>query len=299
MMSVWQTATLAGGALGLGVALIVMRFLRADPELSGALDRLAGPPSDVVSERYIDDSTFSSRLGTRLYPRIRGMKWLKIPVTDLDLLRRSVPEFLGDKVLAAAVGLGLIPLLMAILALGGTTLPFTVPAFPSIALAAALFMVPDIGVRKSAVSAREEFGRALTSYIDLVALCRNNGIGTTQSLERAAVVADTWVFQRIAWELDQSVLSGESPWDALTKMSIRLDLPDLTTLADSMRMTGDHGASVYATLREQSKSMRNALLAKDQGEAGSATQKLSVPLALLTLVFLVMMTYPAVAGLAA
>ena len=104
--------------------------------------------------------------------------------------------------------------LAACLAVLGQALPVPVPVLAALLLAAALWFVPDIGVHRDAVAARQEFACGVAAYIDLTALQLAGGAGTTQGLEEAARVGDSWVFARLREELGAAALAGRTPWTA-------------------------------------------------------------------------------------
>ncbi len=297
-MSTLQAAIVVGILFGGGIFLVLLRFLPAHPDLADAMTRLRGPDAERRIDTGPADASKITAIGTWLFPHIAGRPWLRIPTSDLSLLRRSVPRFLGEKAFAATVGVVIFPALTVLAAILGHTPPLALPLFASLLLGAAMSFMPDLEVRRDAIKAREEFGRALGAYIDLVAFCRKASLGSTQSLERAAGVGDSWVFVRLSEELDRAALSGHAPWDALSQLAHELDLPALDDLADIMRLTGNEGVSVYDTLRARSASLRNAILSKEQAAAGSATERLGAPLGVLGLVVLLMITVPAVIRMA-
>ena len=118
-------------------------------------------------------------------------------------------------------------------------------------------------------AAREEFARATSAYIDLTALERAAGAGATQALEQAATVGDSWVFVRLREQLIRARLSGTPPLEGLHELSTELALPELSDLADIMRLSGEEGAAVYKTLRARSASMRAAMMNAAEGQPGT------------------------------
>lgn len=118
-----------------------------------------------------------------------------------------------------------------------------------------------------------------------------------QSLERAAAVGDSWVFRRLDEELMRAQRSGQAPWDTLTRISGELELPDLADLADIMTLTGEQGASVAVTLSARASALRNAQLSDELGKAGSATEKIQAPLAVLGIIFMAMLFIPALSNI--
>ena len=167
------------------------------------------------------------------------------------------------------------------------------PVLASLALGVGLSFLPDYNVRSDAAAARVEFARALSAYVDMVALERNAGSGPRQALEAAATTGDSWVFRRLAEELARSRWSGVPPWDALTTLADDLGLPELGEVSDIMRLSGEEGAAVYPTLRARSASMRAALTAAELAKANAAGERLSMPVAVLALIFLILLAVPA------
>jgi pilus assembly protein TadC len=296
-------ALLAGGTAGLGVTLVVRELLPAQPALAAALDRLAPPPpartADAKAVQPGDDdpartSGLETRVGLAVQRHLDSLPMLRVPTRDLMLLRLPVHRWLGQKVLMGLLGL-LFPALFTLVAAAmGYALPVALPALGGLALGALLFLVPDVEVARKAAAARQEFARATGAYLDLTALERAAGAGATQALEQAATVGDSWVFVRLREELARARLSGTPPWDGLHALSAELALPELSDLADIMRLSGEQGAAVADTLRARSRGLRAALLTKEQTRANTDSERMVIPVALLGLIFLVILGAPAI-----
>ena len=175
----------------------------------------------------------------------------------------------------------------------GVPMPIGIPVVGSLLLAVVLSFIPDYNVRDNARKARAEFTYVLGSYMDLVAMERRAGTSPRQALEDAAEVADSWVFQRLAEELTHSRLSGVAPWDRLGALGERYMVTELTELGHIMRIAGTESAGVYETLKQRSKAMRKAHLARELTAANETSTKRSAPIALLGLVFLALLVVPA------
>lgn len=297
-MSITTQAALLGLILCLGLICLVLRFAPARASLKEAMTHLTGEGAHLqINTPTTDYSDFRSRVGTRLYPHTIDIDWIKIPTTDLAVLRMSVPRFLGEKALTALIGLALPPIAHTLLITAGISIPWSLPVIGSLALAAALFFAPDLEIKNKANAAREEFARSLGAYIEFVVLNRTGGVGAVQSLERAAAVGDSWVFRRIDEELQKAQRTGRAPWGQLERLATDLDLPDLADLVDIMTLTGEHGASVSETLSANASSLRNAILSKELGKAGSATEKLHAPLATLGIIFMALLTVAAIGNI--
>ena len=295
-------AVLLGATGGLGVTLIVRELLPSHPQLAAALDRLAPPrvgaDAAVVHEPAAADGSHTGglehRVGIWAQRYLADVPFVRVPTTELLLLRIPVARHLGQKVLMALLGLLFPAVFVLLTAAAGARLPIALPAVSALVLAAVLFVVPDLDVARKAVAAREEFARATSAYLDLTALERAAGAGATQSLEQAATVGDSWVFVRLREQLVRARLSGRPPWDGLHELSTELGLPELTDLADIMRLSGEEGAAVADTLRARSRGLRAALLTKEQTRANEESERMVIPVALLGLIFLVILGAPAI-----
>ena len=84
------------------------------------------------------------------------------------------------------------------------------------------------------------------------------------------------------------VRRGAAPSGSPTLM-----VPELGDVADIMRLSGEDGAAVYATLRARATSLRTALLNADTARSNAASEHMVVPVALLGLTFMVLLGFPA------
>ena len=287
-----QLALLGGVLLAGGLVLLVSRLAPARPDLADALDRLSPDPHRTALPvvEGVSAADRVGRWGVRLFP---ALVWGRAPVQQLALLRISTIRFYGEKLLFALIGLVMVPVLSVLLTVVGWRLPVVVPVLVTLGLAVGMFFLPDYNVRDDAKRARTEFARALGAYADLVALERNAGSGPRQALEVAAGVGDSWVFRRIREELAFSSWSGEQPWQALRRMSQELGVPELGDLADIVRLSGEEGAQIYTQLRARSASMRAAMLTDEITYANTVGEKLSIPMSILGVIFLIILIAPA------
>jgi Flp pilus assembly protein TadB len=285
---------IAGGALiGLGLALLVWRLTPADPDLGQALARLSPEYARRRSEAVPAPVDARDRLGLWAMRTLPAGTWARVPRPELAILRIPASRFYGEKLLYAAVGLAVPPLLTGFFTLLGLTFPAVVPAGATAGFAALMFFLPDYNARDEAKKARVEFTRALGAYIDLVALERNSGSGSRQAMEIAAQVGDSWVFRRLGEELARSRWSGQAPWEALHALAAELRLPELDDLADIMRLSGEEGAQVYTQLRARSASMRAAMLGAELSTANEVGERMSIPMSLLGVIFMALLIAPA------
>ena len=289
-----QLLILSGLLAGSGLALFATRLVPAQPDLANALDRLA--PS-VRPRNAVEADTTPTNLAGKM--GVRAMRWLPsgvwgpVPIRELRLLRRPVAVFYGQKLLYSLAALAIVPVLGWLLSLS-LPIPWPISAAAGVVGAIGMWFAPNYDVRVEAKAARAEFTRSLGAYVDLVALERNAGAGSRQALENAAEIGDSWVFQRLREELGRSRWSGQAPWDALTSLADELGLPDLADLADIMRLSGEEGAQVYATLRARSTALRSALLAVETTKANEVNERIAIPGNLLAMIFIAIMLGPAI-----
>lgn len=295
MITGLQLALTGGGLIGLGLALLVWRLAPAHPELADVLSRTSHQAARrrrlIEEDQTGRQQSTQERVGLWSMRRLPGGLWNQTPTKELALLRIPVQQHYGRKVLQGLLGLVLLPLLTLFFAALGFSLPVLVPTAGSLVLAALLFLSPDAEVRTKAKRARAEFTRALSAYLDLVALERNSGSGARQAMEVAATTGDSWVFQRISEALARSRWEGQAPWDALHALSEELGLPELDDLADIMRLSGE-GAQVYSNLRARSASLRGAMLNEELAKANATNQRMRIPQSLLGVVFIGLLIGP-------
>ena len=289
-----QLVIASGALVGLGVALLIWRLVPAEPDLRDALDRLSPNHSrrtPATASTAAADTT--ERLGLWGIKTLPAGMWARTPTRELAILRKPLSRFYGEKILYALLGLVIPPLLTMLFNTFDAGLPLFVPVFASIALAAVMFLLPDYNARDDARRARAEFSRALGAYIDLVALERHNGAGPRQAMEAAATIGDSWVFTRLSEELARTRWSGLTPWEALRSLADELGLPELDDLADIMRLSGEEGAQVYASLRARSAAMRTAMLNTEKARANEVAERMTIPMSLLGVIFLAILVTPA------
>lgn len=292
MMTGLNLMLAAGALVGLGTALLVVRSLPAQPDLADAISRLASTRVTPSTVEVTTRARRKERVGRWAMRTLPPDLWFHTPHRELALLRIPLARFYGDKLTFAAIGLAAPPLLVAFFEILGLSLPLVIPGLASLGLAAVMFMLPNYNAVDEARKARGEFARALGAYIELVALERNNGAGVRQAMETAAQIGDSWVFTRLAEELNRSRWSGVPPWDALRTLADELGLPELTDFADIMRLSGEEGASVYPILRARSAAMRTAMLNDEVAVANAVGERMTIPGSLLGVIFMGLLVAP-------
>jgi Flp pilus assembly protein TadB len=283
-MSLW--VIVAGLLSGLGAWLAVRELAPSGPSLRAAVERLE-------ADRQVDggqgDRSRLRELGRSLRTAV---PWLPLPVADLRLLGQEADEWMATKLAYGLAGLAVVPIVGALYALAGRTVPWTIPVAGSLAVGAAMFFAPDFVTRVNAVEKRRDFRNALTSYLDLVALERGAGAAPTEALEAAATVGGGWAFERIAAALDEARKATRPPWEALSRLAAETGVQELADLAEIAAIAGNDGARILDTLGARAESMRAEALAATKAQAGARSTTMVLPIAMLAGGFLVLLIYP-------
>jgi hypothetical protein len=281
-----QLALVFGALVGLGLFLVVRGAVPAPPALESALARLHPTTNQVSAAPAAAGPSLAARLG------------LKPPLADMRLIGMTTDRYTLEKLGYPLLGLVFPGVAAAVFGQFGIHIRWYYPTLLGLVLAILFFLLVDSGIRQKADAAREEFRRAVATYLTLVGLVRYAGAGAVESLELAAQVGESWVFERIRDALADARYANEAPWTRLRQVSVEIGVPDLGEVGEIMSLVGDQGAQVYQTLLSRAQSMRVALRTTEQQRAATATTLLYVPTSMLLLVFLVLIGYPALSRIA-
>ena len=180
------------------------------------------------------------------------------------------------------------------LVLIGLQVPLGLVAVCSLATATAGFVMPDFVLRDEADKRRRAFRHTLSSYLDLVNVLLAGGAGIETALYAAADAGDGWGYQTIRTELQRARLTGQSPWDTFATLNKRLGINELAELAASVSLAGSHGARNRRLTRREGRHLRGHQIAETEAAAEAATERMTIPVAVLLFGFLVFIAYPAV-----
>ncbi len=287
-----QIAALSGGLLVLGFVLALWQLVPAQPDLADALNRLSPAYTRPAMSAEPAVQARTDRFGLWAMRHLPNAVWGRTPSRELALLQIPQPRFYGEKLTLALLGLAFPALMGTSLTMLGIGLPLVLPVGGGVLLAGVLWFLPNLNATSHAKRARADFTRAMSAYLELVALERNAGSGARQAMEAAAQVGDSWVFHRLGEELARSRWSGQAPWDALHALADELDLRVLDDLADIMRLSGEEGAQVYATLRARGAALRAAIRTDDHARANAMSEHMTVPTVALGGVFVALLITP-------
>jgi Flp pilus assembly protein TadB len=276
---------LFGAAAGAGVLLVALALRPRRQPLQGALRRLHDPP--VPRDRH-------GRLAGLAHTIVTTHGFGAVRAADLVIVERTPQQHALRKVLATVSLAALAPAGVALARLSGVDAPALPALLATIALAAVGQVVPDVEVRGLAAERRATFTDALSGYLDVTAVLLAGGAGTETALRTAADLGGGWPHRQLRSALDRCRLTGQTPWEAFAELADRLDITELSQLATSLALAGEHGARIRRTLTERARTLRVQRLAEVEARARAATEQMSVPVALLAVAFMLFVGFPAV-----
>lgn len=283
---------LLGAGIGAG-AWLVLRSLAPRPlplaTIESRLSRPGVPATRHPSVRPAGDplAAAAARLLPALGDRADRSQLLR-------LAGRTAERHALDKLVGAAGGLTGTALLGAGLSLTGVAPPGAVLGVAAVLVAVGGFVLPDLLLRDEAEKRRRAFRHALSSYLDLVNVILAGGGGIETSLHAAAEAGDGWAFASIRRALDRARLTNRSPWDTFAELGDDLGIEELAELAASVELAGSQGARIRASLAAKADSLRGHQVAETEAAAEAATERMTIPVAVLLFGFLVFIAYPAV-----
>jgi len=286
-------ALLAGTGFGLGLLAIAAGLAPRRASLAEALDFLTRQrPAPVVT---LDAGGWAAQLGRPAAALLAGLglpgKTLR---ADLAILGRPPERLLAEQATAAVAGLLLIPAMTGLLAAGGVSTGWQLPAGGAVVLAVAGFAAPALAVRQEAAARRAATRHALAAFLDLVVIATAGGAGVEAALTYAAATGQGPAFAQIRQALETARLTRQPPWQTLGQLGAELGVTELTELAASITLAGTEGAKVRASLAAKSAAMRARQLAEAEAGAQAATERMSLPLVVLFAGFLALIGYPAI-----
>lgn len=281
---------LAGALVGLGVTLVVAGLRTPVPDLVAGVARLSGsalPPHPATGDGPLD------RALSRAAVRVAEALGLDRHRADLAITGTTPTRMALEKMGYAFVGLTFPVLLTSILSIAGLALPVVIPLAAAVGLAVGMSFLPELELRRRSAVARMQMRRTVCAYLELVALERAADAGAVEALERAAAIGDGPGFGHVRDALLRARLEGRTPWQQLSALSLELGVPELGDVADIMRLSGEDGAAVLPTLRARAASLRTWLLQSEVTAANEASERMSIPVALLGVAFMALLGFPA------
>jgi Flp pilus assembly protein TadB len=286
------TIVLLGAGVGAGLWLII-RAISARQSLTEVGSTLAAPGRPALTPIVSSRSVFEQRLVRQMIDMLRaaGMD-PGVRAADLRIARRSVDQHVVKKLTMALVLGGFVAVMLMLLnAAAGYIVLLTLGG------AVIGFLIPELTLTSEAKAARKTFRHAYGAYLDLVNVMLAAGAGPESALYTAAESGGGWVFAEIRQALAASRSRQRPIAEAFSDLAEELGVSELYDLAASISLSGSQGARIRASLVAKADGLRAQQIAETEAEADSATERMTLPVALLLFGFLAFLAYPAVHGL--
>lgn len=193
---------------------------------------------------------------------------------DLAITGRDLQAWLG-KVVTLTLLFGLGPTVVMVLRRtrdADVSLQWGPVIGAALAVMAVLLSVRDL--RAEATRARQRFTRALSLYLDLVAMSMEAGQGHAQALPAVAQIGTDKTFIELRTTIELAPSKGISPWEALGRLGERYRISELVSLRSSIELAHDDGARIKESLVARAETMRAARLAAEVENANTATESM-------------------------
>jgi len=286
------TALGLGAGLGIGLWTLLVGFFPPRPALGALLARASAPPAPGVPPE--GSGGWAARLGG---PFVAPLQALGLPgarlVRDLAVLGRPVSIHLAQQASGALTGLLAPVLVHLLLTVGGLSLGAAPPVIAAVVLAVLGFLAPSLRVHAEATRLRAGFRHALSAYLDLVGITLAGGAGVDSALRDSVAIGGGWAFTQLRRALDTARLTRTTPWATLRRLGEDLDVSELSELAASVSLAGTEGAKVRASLAAKASALRTHQITDTEADAQAATERMSLPVMVLFLAFLIFIGYPA------
>jgi Flp pilus assembly protein TadB len=278
-------ALLAGGGVGLGLAFVAYGLRPPRRPLSQVLETLRRPPEPEPTGRL------------RAYQLVAGpARRLGLPRAqvreDLATLQKDTAQHLAEQTAATLFGALIIPICATMLGFSGQ-----IPLWLAVLGAALGFRWADANLHSQAERRRAELRHTLAVLLNLLTISLARGAGVEQALGEASSVCTGWAADRLRHVLATARVLRQPPWQALGELGDDTGVPELTELAAAMALAGTEGARVRASLSARAAAMRSAATAETETDAEKASSRMSVPLLVLGLGYLLFLLWPPIVGI--
>lgn len=286
-------ALLVGMGVGAGILLVAGGLAPATPPLDRALAGLHHPPEPPITG---EQAPVLTRAAAALLGRSAVASRVVEPfAADLRVAGVSPSEHLAQRLVLATVGLVWAPATGALLWAGGARVGVALPLWLSVVLAPLGFLLPSLTVRSRAAERRRAFRHALSAFLDVVAVSLASGRGVDTALHDAAHAGQGWPFIEMRRALFEAQLAGETPWAGIGRLGNELAIPELNELAASAALAGAEGARVRMSVAAKARALRLRGLTEVEAAAHAASERMSLPVVLLMLGFIVFLGFPSIA----
>ena len=279
-----------GVLAGLGVVLAGTGLVPARPSLTQNLDALRRTPAGAPEPTTARTRLLAAPLRALGLPRERMR-------LDLAVLDRPTSAHLADQMIAVLAGLLLPPVALTVFSSGGTSFGSGMPLWASLAGGVGGWWLAESTVHAEAQRRRDELRHALSAVLDLVVIALAGGAGLEQALDDACTDTSGWAAERLNRAVATARLLRIPPWQALGQLGEQTGVVELQELAATMSLAGSEGARIRTSLSIRAATLRAHQAAALEAQANSATERMSMPVMLLAVAYMIFLLYPALAAI--
>jgi len=202
----------------------------------------------------------------------------------------ELPQFFGEKVASALLGLTLFPLMN-----GFGIHPFGVwPVWVWLGGFVAGFLLPDWDLARRMAQRRTLMVMELPILLDMLTIATSAGLALEQALGLVARQSQGAVAQELQHTVRELALGRGSVIEVLDAMAERNGVPELTTFVGQLHASHQQGIPLAQTLATQAEALREQKRLRIVEEGGTATVRMILPVALFILpVLFVVLLLPA------
>jgi hypothetical protein len=288
----------AGGAAGLGIAMMIAALVPGRPDLLAALRMPGHTGLATAAVQPAEPASGIAALQSRFETWLAATH-LATPDGDLAVIGMRRGEFLLTRVTLTAATLLVGPIYLLIFTAFGLHIPPGIPAGVAALCAALVWVAVGSHVTGKANQARLEMRHSLVAFLQLVALHRAAGAGPGAALDDAAAASSLWTFRRIKGAIDSATRAGHSHWQGIADLAEEMGVDELADLAAITAGAGTQGTAIYDTLLARATSLRAQLQTDEIAAAQVASGRMAIPKALLAMATMAFLIYPAITQLTA
>jgi tight adherence protein C len=202
----------------------------------------------------------------------------------------ELPQFFGEKVASALLGLALFPLMN-----GLGIHPFGIwPVWTWLGGFIAGFLLPDWDLDRRMDQRRTLMVMELPILLDMLTIATSAGLALEQALGLVARQSQGAVAQELQHTVRELALGRGSVIEVLDTMAERNAVPELTTFVGKLHASHEQGIPLTQTLTTQAEVLREQKRLRIVEEGGKATVRMILPVAVFILpVLFVVLLLPA------
>lgn len=140
------------------------------------------------------------------------------------------------------------------------------------------FFYPDIWLKELYKKRRAAILKELPYILDLLTLSIEAGLDLTGSVSRVVEKSKQGIFNMELFQFLQELKMGKPRKEALTDMSVRIGVPEITSLVNAIIQSDELGSGLARTLKIQSQEYRTKRFQHAEKLAMEAPVKMTFPL---------------------